>query len=366
MNDDLTLIVGGRAMSGWTSIRVTRGIERCPSDFEIEMTELYPDDVTAFVIQPGDSCQVKLGDDLVITGYVDRFAPAITGDSHSIHVIGRSKCADLVDCDAEWPGGQIMASSALALAQKLAAPYGKFTDGRPPSPITVSTDVTDIGVVIPQFNLMLGEKAFDIIERICRFCGLLAYDLPDGNLFLTRAGKVEAASGFKEGINVQSASLNYSSDQLYSEVMTFIQSVDTFMELGDDGNLIATSNDPNVKRHRRKVVIAEHGDSDFSVAKRRAAWEVARRSGRSRQLTVVTDGWRDSAGALYAPNTLVQVDLPSLKLASVKWLISEVTYLRDGQNGTTCSLTIMPPEAFQIEPILLLPAYVDVQPAAGK
>lgn len=366
MTDDLTLIVGGRQMFGWTSIRVTRGIERCPSDFELEMTELYPDEASSFVIQPGDACQVKLRDDLVITGYVDRFIPSISGSSHSLRVLGRSKCADLVDCDAEWPGGQITGSSVLAIAQKLAEPYGKFTDGSAPNPITVSTDVADVGPIIPQFNLNLGEKAFEIIERLCRFAALLAYDEPDGNLFLTRVGTTEAASGFKQGINVQNASLTYSIDQRYSEVLAFIQSFDTFLDLGDDGNLIATVTDPNVRRHRRKIIIAEHGDSGFDVAKRRADWEVARRSGRSRQLNITTDGWRDSAGVLYAPNTLVPVDFPALKLPSNKWLISEVTYKRDGQSGTTCDLVIMPPEAFLPQPTLLFPVYADVPAGPGK
>lgn len=353
-------------MSGWTSIRVTRGIERCPSDFDIEMTELYPDEVGAFVIQPGDSCQVKLGDDLVITGYVDRFIPSIDGNSHSIRVMGRSKCADLVDCDAEWPGGQITGSSVLAIAQKLAEPYGKFTDGRKPQPILVSTDVSDAGPIIPQFNLTLGEKAFSIIERLCRFSALLAYDEPDGNLFLTRVGTLEAASGFKQGVNVQSASLSYAVDDVYSEVLAFILSLDMFLDAGNDGNLIATARDPNVLRHRRKIILAESGDTDFNVAKRRAYWEVARRSGRSRQLTVVTDGWRDSAGVLYTPNTLVPVDFPALKLPPNKWLISEVTYSRNEGSGTTATLTIMPPQAFAPQPTLLLPVFTEVPNGIGR
>ncbi len=366
MTDDLSLIVGGRQISGWTSIRVTRGIERVPSDFEIEMTELDPDGASSLVVQPGDACQVKLGNDLVITGYVDRFTPSIDSGRHSIRVVGRSKCADLVDCDAEWPGGQISGSSVLSIAQKLAAPYGKFSDGSKPNPILVSTDVADLGPVIPQFNLNLGEKAFEIIERLCRLAALLAYDEPDGNLFLTRVGTTEAASGFKQGVNVQSASITYSIDQRYSEVLAFIQSLDTFLDLGDDGNLLATVTDPNVARHRRKIVLAESGDSGFEVAKKRADWEVARRSGRSRQLIVVTDGWRDSAGVLYTPNTLVPVEFPALKLPLSKWLISEVTYSRDNETGTTARLTIMPPDAFLPQPVVLLPTFSDIPPGQGK
>jgi len=366
MSDDLTLVVGGRKISGWNSVRVTRGIERCPSDFDVELTELYPGEVQGVVIKPGDYCQVLLGADLVITGYVDRYVPRISAGAHSIRVMGRSKCADLVDCDAEWPGGQISGSSVLEIAKKLALPYGVSTNGGASYPLTVSCGVADIGPQIPLFNLSLGEKAMDIIERICRFAALLSYDDTAGNLVLVRVGTVTAASGFTEGVNVQEASMEYSMDGLYSEVLAYIQSLDTFSDISDIGNLLATVPDPNVSRHRRKVVVAETGDSNFDVVKRRATWEVARRSGRSRRLALTTDGWRDLAGVLYTPNTLVPVDFPSLKLAPASWLISEVTYKRGGESGTTCDLVIGPPDSFLPEPTLLYQSLADVPAAAGQ
>ncbi len=124
MSDDLTLTIGGRSISGWDSIRVTRGIERCPSDFDLSLTERFPGEASALVVQPGDACAVSIGGDLVVTGYVDQFHPSITPTSHMIRVSGRGKCQDLVDCSAEWPNGQISGSSALQIAQNLAKPYG--------------------------------------------------------------------------------------------------------------------------------------------------------------------------------------------------------------------------------------------------
>src|SRR5260364_169588 len=64
---------------------------------------------------------------------------------------------------------------------------------------------SDAGPVIPQFNLMLGESAFEVIERICRTSALLAYEEPDGNLLLARVGKARAAGALIQGVNVQSA-----------------------------------------------------------------------------------------------------------------------------------------------------------------
>lgn len=348
--DDLTLIVGNRKISGWTDIRVTRGAERLPNDFEISMTERFPGELNAWILQPGDACKIVLGSDLVITGYIDRYIQSMSGSGHTIHVLGRGKCCDLVDCAAEWPNSQITGSSAFQIAQKLAAPYG----------IQVVCDVSNLPPVT-QFNLIIGETAFEIIEMICRAASLLSYELPDGTLNLTRIGDTSAASGIQEGINVQEVSYMRSLDNRYSEVKAFLNSVDQLGDIGLDGNLLTTVEDPNVPRHRMMIVIAEGRGYGEDIAKQKALWEVKRREGRSSVVTVKVDSWRDSAGKLWAPNTLVPVlDLPSLHLKASGWVIGEVTYNLDEERGTTADLLIMPPDAYALEPILLMPVPADV------
>lgn len=350
--EELTLTVGGRELTGWTEVRVTRGIERCPSDFEIGMTELYPGQADAFMVQPGDACTVKLGDDLVLTGYVDRANYSISPGQHTVAVVGRSKCADLVDCSAEWPGSQITIADMLAIAQKLAQPYG----------ITVSAPGSK-GVRVEQFNLMIGETAFEIIERVGRYSALLAYDQPDGNLVLAQAASVTAASGFTEGENVQFASMTFSSDQRFSDYQCFMQSMDVLGDVGEGGNLLATAKDPGVARHRVRMIVSEAPSGGRDFAQQRATWEANRRIGRSAQLNVITDGWRDGAGVLWTPNTLVPLSLPILKCGSedekAMWLITEVAYRRDN-GGTTCALTIMRPEAFLPIPIVQMRVHADI------
>lgn len=354
IEDDLSLISGGLTISGWNSFRVSRGIERCPSDFEFTMTERFPGELKTAVVRPGDAVQVKLGNDLVITGYVDRFAPSYAPSQHSIQVSGRGKCADLVDCAAEWPNNQMSGVSALAIAQKLCRPYKGLS----------ASAIGRVGEVIPQFNIMWGETAFEIIERVCRYQALLAYDGPDGNLILSGVGTQKAASGFKEGVNVQSASIVYSADQRYSEYIVRRLNTDNLADTGLGGDILRTFTDPGITRHRRRYIIVESGDTAGSdVALRRGAWEASRRAGRSFQLRLTTDSWRDSNGALWTPNTLVPLELPGLHIASAEWLISEVSFKRD-ESGTTAELVIMPPEAFNIEPLLLFPSFPDVQPVA--
>ncbi|MEB0312208.1 hypothetical protein QN382_23455, partial [Pseudomonas sp. 10B1] len=83
MSEDLTVTIGTTAITGWTDIRVTRGIERVPSDFSIGMTELHPGELAEIGIEPGSACAVKLGDNLVVTGYIDHFIPSFGPSDHS-------------------------------------------------------------------------------------------------------------------------------------------------------------------------------------------------------------------------------------------------------------------------------------------
>ncbi|MFM0270094.1 Mu P family protein [Paraburkholderia aspalathi] len=354
MDDDLILIAGAQAISGWTDVRVTRGIERCPSDFNLGLTEAFPGETEEVIVQAGDPFELHIGSDRVITGYIDEYVPEYDADSHSIAAAGRGKCQDLIDCSAVWPSGQISGTSALDVASKLAAHYG----------ISVTCDIEGLPP-IPQFNIFIGESAYDIIERISRYSQLLVYDTPDGNLLLTQARQIQHVGGIAEGINAQHARVRYSASQRFSKYTVFTQSVETFNDAGVGANVIVSVEDVGVRRTRERYIVAEAVQGYADLAKRRAVWEMNRRIARAAEITVTTDSWRDGAGTLWTPNTLVPVTLPKLKIVNEVWLLGEVTYIRNEEEGTIAELTIMRPEAYLPEPVALQPLFVDASALPG-
>lgn len=132
--DVVSLTVDGKIIEGWDSVRVTRGIERFPSDFDLGLMDYFPGNEDLQLVEEGMSCEVRIGDDLTLTGYVDDWEPALSRSRHEVRATGRSKCQDLVDCSAEWPNNVINASNALEIASRLASYYG----------ITVTTDVDEL------------------------------------------------------------------------------------------------------------------------------------------------------------------------------------------------------------------------------
>jgi len=347
----LTLIINNTAWQGWQRVAVARSMDTVPANFDIAVTEKYPYPSTRIDIKPGDPCQVKIGGDLVITGYVDRYSASLSAGEHQIRITGRSKSADLVDCsafigDKGAPSYQIKGGTTLSIARALAQPYG----------VEINS-LAGEGKQIPQFNINLGETAWEIIDRITRYSAMVAYDMPDGSMVLAQAGSEKMASGFVQGVNIEQASVEYSMDQRFSEYEGFyVSALAYFTDSGTNPpsrGVIVT--DPGVPRYRKHIIISEQSDNGNLLVTARTQWEKARRAGRSLAVTIVCDAWRDTAGALWAPNHQAPINLPALKAPDgTDWTIGAVTYTRD-ENGEHATVVLMPADAFKPEPTAFMP-----------
>lgn len=354
--DDLTIIIAGQSFGGWTDIRVSRGCERIPSSFDIGATERYPGQLQNIAIPAGSPCQVKIGADLVLTGYVDRVQPAISARQHTVRLQGRSKVEDIVDCSVtnkDVAGLMVTVTDLVALAKKVCAPFGIDVNSLAGAtiPITAGGQTGPVPIAVT-----FGETGYELIERIARYVQVLVYDDANGNLVLAQAGGGgQMASGFVEGVNIQAASGVLSMDERYSVYIPSVLSYQLYMD-GGGGVLQKAVPDPSVPRYRPLYVVSEQVATNATLAQQRAKWEMARRCGRSQQMRVVCDSWRDAAGTLWQPNAFAPLSIPSLKMPLRNdWVIGEVSYVRDLHGGTTAELMLMPKQAFEPEPEILLP-----------
>ena len=73
--------------------------------------------------KPGDPCEVKIGKDLVLTGYVFKAPISYDGRQISLSIEGSSKTQDLVDCAAANRPNQWQDQSLLSIVEALASEY---------------------------------------------------------------------------------------------------------------------------------------------------------------------------------------------------------------------------------------------------
>lgn len=120
----VSLTVDGLDYSGWKSVEIAAGLEDQARSFTLSITWKWPGQNVAVPIRQGAKCHVRIGGDLVLTGWV--FSSPIDYDDKQITttITGRSLTADLVDCAAVNKPGQWNNQSVLTIVKALAGPYG--------------------------------------------------------------------------------------------------------------------------------------------------------------------------------------------------------------------------------------------------
>lgn len=336
-----TLLVDGKEYGGWTRLEVQRGIEQIAGGFVLQLTQRYPGVDAPMQLREGLSCVVKLGDDVVITGYIDDYETDDTATSSSVRLQGRDRTGDLVDCSAIYKTGQWRGVKLEQIVADIAKPFGIAV---------VVAPGTDTGEVFKRYALEEGEKAFDAIDRACRLRAVLVTSTPDGNLLITSASSAASGVALIEGVNMTKFNSKHSWKERHSEVLLKGQVPGDDQENGAAAaHLKAATTDAEINRYRPLVVVAEHGTSTKSMTDR-AGWEVKVRMGRGKRGGCTVVGWRTGKdgqeGPLWQPNTLVQVTSSRMNIDR-ELLIVGVTYQLTEQ-GRMCDLTFARPEAFAL------------------
>lgn len=353
MDEKIKLVVSGKSIKGWTDVRVTHSIAQFPNTWVAGFTEVTPDEMTVLQIEPGSYAELYCGDHLMVAGYADIIENSVASGSHSVVMVGRGKCCDLVDAAAEWENGQFANCTVKDLANNLVKPFGTNTETGENHPIKVICDIPDL-VRVPSLNLMLSESTYDILDRVARYSAVTLYENRFGDLVIGRAGSQKMGSAIVQGVNIQSAKLRRSADQRFDKYTAYISSIWPALDGGDGGNLIGGTYDVGVKRHRPRHIIAEATQGFADLATRRAIWEMNRRIGQSEVVTLTVDSWFDVKGALWEANALVDVLIPTLGIrVSKSLLIVSVDFVKSLERGTVADMTLMDASAYLPEPVAL-------------
>jgi prophage tail gpP-like protein len=334
----VSLTVDGLDYFGWKTVEITAGLEDQARSFNLSLTWQWPGQLERRPISEGAKCQVRIGADLVLTGWA--FATPIGYDDKQIttSISGRSLTADLVDCAAVNKPGQWSNQSVLAIVKALAAPYN----------INVSSEIPE-GSKLSDHTIEPGETAFASIDRLLTLFRVFSTDDARGMAVLASPGSGgRAFDALEVGKNIKSADAALDFSGVFSEYQVLGQKSGTDDEFGAKASEVsATLSDDRVKR-RRVQIIQESGQMTNELAQARANWERGSRMGKALATTYTVFGWRQSNGQLWRHNTLVRVIDPIIGFDR-DLLISRITYsLSDA--GMLAKLEVAPPDSFEPEP----------------
>jgi len=352
--DGITLLVNGWKYQGWTGFKAERALTQAASSFHLATA--LPGEADAkriWPVEPFDAVQIFLGDDLLLTGHVDVVAPSYDHGSHTIQVSGRSRTADLVDCQSEVPGGEFRRSTLDAIARAVCAPFG----------IGVVTQA-GMGDPFPIAALERTETVWQFLEKLARQRGLLLSDDGAGNLLLATVAETRASGALVQGLNLEAASATLDVSKRFSKYVLRSQTPiaaasDSLEDVQGEGPALPAGGgvgigvhgeavDLGVPRYRPHIANAEHA-LDQAGARERALWQASYAIGRAASMKCTVAGWRDDAGALWQANRLVAVKAPWLRLEQ-DLLIVGCAWNLDSKRGRTTDLTLGPVAGYTPDP----------------
>lgn len=342
-NSVVSLKVNGLVFYGWKTLRAETGIEQCAGAFELSVMDRWAGLSERWQIYPGDACELQINGKTVITGYIDTARPSFGALAHGIHVSGRDRTMDLIDCAAIYKTGQWKRVKLDKIARDIAEPFD----------IKVAvTNGVDLGGVFDSFNIEEGERAFETIDRAARMRAVLVSTDGSGRLILSTASSAPSGAALVQGENVLHGELDLSWKERFSEIIIKGQGKGDATDFGAKvAHGKASVKDTSINRYRPLIVIAEqHGKSPTFEA--RATWEKNVRRGRGTRATVKVQGWTYPTGgvenseSVWTPNMLVEVNLPYLGLHQ-DLLIAKCSFSLD-DSGSFTTLQLVHPGALQL------------------
>ncbi|MAZ33377.1 MAG: hypothetical protein CMO06_09560 [Thalassospira sp.] len=333
--DPVILQIGSQRHQGWQEVRVRMSLEQVADSFDLTLTERWSDGGDIRPVSPGVAATVSIGDELVVTGYVDEVLPDYDATSHTIVASGRSKAGDLVDCSGK--DRRFAGKTLLQIARILAEPYG----------IDV-IDTVNAAKPFREFTIEDGQPIAEAIERAAQIRGARIVSDAQGRLVIVHAVQRRIKTPLELGGNILRGSGAFSDRDRFNTYVVEGQTTGDDNWFGEDAaSPAAQARDPRIRSPRTTLIVCDT-PADSGDCKARAELEARMRWARGRGVTYTVKSWRNELG-VWRPGDLVPVHDAFLGLDE-ELLISDVQLIENNE-GRTAELRVAPKEAFEPVPV---------------
>ena len=353
----ILLEVNGVRYDGWTEVTVSKSIENLCGSFDFSTTVK---ESAGLVIQNDlkaqDEVKIFIDDTLILTGNIESLSISYSTSDHSIRVSGRDKTGDLIDSSIVQKNYK--QTNFIKLATAILTDNG-YSSIKILNKIASSSALTVGATPSNGISLEIGEQpttdqgetiASCLSKYASKIQALLITD-NDGNINVTTEGSSFSAGDLVSGggeANILSASIEIDTTDRFRYVEVYSQS-NNDADSKHSINQIAIEEDAVIRNPRRKRISVPTA-SKSSTLKNLAKWNVnIKRAKGMRYSCTVQDFYASkSGGAVWLPNTLVQVKDERCQIDG-QFLIQGVTY-KQGIDGSFTDLAIVEKGAFSVEP----------------
>ncbi len=302
----------------------------------------------------GDSCQITIDKELVLTGFIERMDISYSGGNHTIRVSGRDKVGDLVDSSLE----KLDIQGDISFEDVIRRVLEELTFSA--SDILVINLVEGLENFVKDTDILspsTGQNSWDFLETLARKKNVLLRTNNDGDILIERSPEGNTG-GASEGFNtttlanrldnstnnILSSSTSFDDTQVFNKYTVRSQSnVSTLKSIFEDATAtvdkFGEAIQEDIRTTRQLVLQAENASvNDESI--NRAQWEANFRQARQRVYSCTINGFRDSQGVIWDVNQLIRVD-DDFAGINGNMLIDSVTFIFDLTGGEETTLSLV-------------------------
>ena len=331
-SDDARLVLGGQEFTGWTGVSIRMAIDTLADSFTLS-APYNPEDtrlVAAFEPFKYQPVKIFIGDDLYHSGRIDGIAFSLTDKGRVMSLSGRSLSGILCDCSI-GDYSQIESLTFAAIARKLCAPFG--------IKIRADADTKAIEITRPEY----GQTVFDFLHSLAAPHNLLLNSSYSGELVISSGdslmSKLVVATLAEGDPRILEISATFDGTRRFSRYTISTQ-------FAGEPDITGSVTDPAISLYRPIAKSSGETDNDPTTTAARLAAECI---AQSLAISVKLSGWRRPDGKLWAERQAVTLRAPSARLLKpARYIISDVSLSLDPNEGRTVSLSLTPPEVYNV------------------
>lgn len=324
-DDTVSLSVGGKIHTEWKSYEIDSDLMVPADAFNLTLapgTAALPE----YVVE-GAAIQVRVGRDLVLTGFIDDISQQSAKGKHDISINGRDGAGQLLDCSAPIFSHRLQTLKNIATA--LVRDFGFIS-------IRIDAKKT---MLRERVSVEPGDSAWDALSHAAEANGLWPWFEPTGELVIGGpdyttapvATLIQRVDGV--GNNVEEVTVTRSCAERYSEITVLGQSPGTYLEPGDI-KIRGTASDTGVKQHRPRIVI-DHDMENSAMALTRAKKLIADARLNALSIEVTVKGHHTAHGVLWKPGQRVVLQFDRERINGIFFLMGrKLVRSRDGGTRT--------------------------------
>lgn len=363
MNDnEVSLKVNGVKYKFWTSVSITSELNTIAPAFSVNA--FSKSSLMIDGLKSGRPVTVKIGEDTVLTGYIEQTPVSYSATSANVGIAGRSKTCDLIDCTVMVDDPNVFYekpdtsnSNYVSCPQNAATEYKNVALETIIAQLIMPYGIKLVNETKPltkkrNFSAKHEDTVLKALQNLTSTENLLFYGNEKGDLVVTEKGKLTADDALVLGQNILTGDASFDASKIYKYYRAVGQDKGV---TGKTGHAASCHNytavDDNVSRTRlltKKV----QGAADTAKCKVTAEGDRDYNHDQYFKITYKVQGWRQSTGKLWKINSLVDIKDDFLGIdtqRSQKFLITRVVFNLTENEGMTTTLDVIPPNGWRLE-----------------